>query len=124
MSKRHAALFEATYRFLRMMGTLKQNELLDTQRGEELDDLVVAARRTMAEIMDERSPLSRRGIRHREHAHLVQNLGPTFSLDVRRVERLVARRINPEVVLLLSFPNDDPGKKTAPGASPVPSSNS
>ena len=41
-------------------------------------------------------------------AHVVQNFGPAFSRNVRRVEGLVAGRVNPEVVLLLSFPSDDP----------------
>ncbi len=53
LSKGHAALIEATYRSVYMMATLKRDELLDAQRGKELDDLVAAARRTMAETMDE-----------------------------------------------------------------------
>ena len=53
LSKGHAALIEAIYRFVYMMATLKRDELLDAERGKELDDLVAAARRTMAETMDD-----------------------------------------------------------------------
>ena len=53
LSKGHAALIEAIYRSAYMMATLKRDELLDAERAKELDDLVAAARRTMAETMDE-----------------------------------------------------------------------
>ena len=53
LSKGHAALIEAIYRSVYVMATLKRDELLDAERGKELDDLVAAARRTMAETMDE-----------------------------------------------------------------------
>ena len=66
LSKGHAVLIEAIYRFVRMMATLKRNELLDAQRRKELCDLVAAARRTMAEILDDGFRLSRPGTRHPE----------------------------------------------------------
>ncbi len=49
----HLALIEATYRSVYMMATLKRDELLDAERHEELHRLVAAARKTMAETMDE-----------------------------------------------------------------------
>ena len=55
LSAGHAALIEAIYRSVYVMVTLKREELLDGERDEELDDLVAAARRTMAETMDEDS---------------------------------------------------------------------
>ena len=39
-----------------MMATLDRGRLLDAGRGKELEDLIAAARRTMAETMDEGSP--------------------------------------------------------------------
>ena len=51
--KGHAALIEAIYRSVYVMATLKPEELLDAGRDRELDDLVAAARRTMAETMEE-----------------------------------------------------------------------
>ena len=53
LSKGHAALIEAIYRFVYVMATLDRQEILDAERHEELSDLVAAARRTMAETMDE-----------------------------------------------------------------------
>lgn len=53
LSRGHAALIEAIYRSVYMMATLKRDELLDSERHKELHDLVAAARRTMAETMDE-----------------------------------------------------------------------
>ena len=52
-SSGHAALIEAVYRMVYMMATLDRGRLLDAGRGKELDDLIAAARRTMAETMDE-----------------------------------------------------------------------
>ena len=52
-SKGHAALIEAIYRSVYVMATLRRDELLDAERDRELDELVAAARRTMAETMDE-----------------------------------------------------------------------
>ena len=53
LSKGHAALIEAIYRFVYMMATLKRDELLDAERDQERDDLVAAAHRTMDETMEE-----------------------------------------------------------------------
>ena len=53
MSKGHAALIEAVYRSVYIMATLKRDEVLDAGRGEELNDIVAAARRTMLETMEE-----------------------------------------------------------------------
>ena len=53
LSAGHAALIEAIYRSVYVMVTLKRQELLDDERGEELDDLVAAAHRTMTETMNE-----------------------------------------------------------------------
>ena len=52
-SSGHAALIEAVYRMVYMMATLDRGRLLDAGRGKELEDLIAAARRTMAETMDE-----------------------------------------------------------------------
>ena len=53
LSSGHAALIEAVYRMVYMMATLDRGRLLDAGRGKELEDLIAAARRTMAETMDE-----------------------------------------------------------------------
>ena len=53
LSKGHAALIEEIYRFVYVMATLDRVEMLDAERGGELDDLVAAARRSMAQAMDE-----------------------------------------------------------------------
>ena len=53
LSKGHAALIEAVYRSVYIMATLKRDEVLDAGRGEELNDIVAAARRTMLETMEE-----------------------------------------------------------------------
>lgn len=53
LSKGHAALIEAIYRSVYVMATLKREELLDAKRDQEVDDLVAAAHRTMAETMDD-----------------------------------------------------------------------
>lgn len=53
LTKGHAALIEALSRSVQVMVTLWREELLDAGRDEELDDLVAAARRTMAETMDD-----------------------------------------------------------------------
>ena len=49
----HAALIEAVYRMVYMMATLDRGRLLDAGRGKELEELIAAAHRTMAETMDE-----------------------------------------------------------------------
>ena len=56
LSSGHAALIEAVYRMVYMMATLDRGQLLDSGRGKELDDLIAAARKTMAETMDEGPP--------------------------------------------------------------------
>ncbi len=53
LSRGHAALIEAIYRFVYMMATLRRDELLDARREKELDDLIAAAREAMKETMDE-----------------------------------------------------------------------
>ena len=57
LSSGHAALIEAVYRMVYMMATLDRGRLLDAGRGKELEDLIAAARRTMAETMDEGPPV-------------------------------------------------------------------
>ena len=53
LSSGHAALIESVYRMVYMMATLDRGRLLDAGRGKELEDLIAAARRTMAETMNE-----------------------------------------------------------------------
>ena len=56
LSSGHAALIEAVYRMVYMMATLDRGQLLDAGRGKELEDLIAAARKTMAETMGEGPP--------------------------------------------------------------------
>ena len=49
----HLALIEAIYRAVYVLATINREEMLDTERGKELDEIVAAARRTMRETMDE-----------------------------------------------------------------------
>ena len=49
----HRALIEATYRAVYVLATINREEMLDSERGNELDEIVEAARRTMKETMDE-----------------------------------------------------------------------
>ncbi len=53
LSHGHAALIESVYRMVYVMATLDRERLLDAGRGKELEDLIAAAHRTMAETMDE-----------------------------------------------------------------------
>ena len=53
LSKGHAALIEEIYRFVYVLATLERERLLHGKRGEQLDDLVAAARRNMAETLEE-----------------------------------------------------------------------
>ena len=53
LSKGHAALIEEIYRFVYVMATLERDQLLQGKLGEKLDDLVAAARRNMAQAMEE-----------------------------------------------------------------------
>lgn len=52
-SSGHAALIESVYRMVYVMATLDRGRMIDAGRGKELEDLIAAARRTMAETMDE-----------------------------------------------------------------------
>ena len=52
LSHGHAALIESVYRMVYTMATLERERLLDDGRGKELEELIAAARRTMAETMD------------------------------------------------------------------------
>ena len=49
----HLALIEATYRAVYVLATINREEMLDAERGNELDEIVEDARRTMRETMDE-----------------------------------------------------------------------
>ena len=49
----HLALIETVWRMVYVLGTLNRDRMLEDGRGEELDDIVAAARRTMTETMDE-----------------------------------------------------------------------
>ena len=49
----HLALIEATYRAVYVLATINREEMLDAERGKELDEIVEAARRTMRDTMDE-----------------------------------------------------------------------
>ncbi len=49
----HLALIEATYRAVYVLATINRDEMLDAERGKELDEIVEEARTTMAETMDE-----------------------------------------------------------------------
>ena len=55
LSHGHAALIESVYRMVYTMATLERERLLDAGRGKELENLIAAARRTMAETMEEGS---------------------------------------------------------------------
>ncbi len=49
----HLALIEAIYRAVYVLATINREEMLDAERGNELDEIVAAARNTMRETMDE-----------------------------------------------------------------------
>lgn len=53
LSKGHAALVEEIYRLVYVMATLERDRLLEDSRGGKLDTLVAAARRSMAQTMEE-----------------------------------------------------------------------
>ena len=53
LSHGHAALIESVYRMVYVMATLDRGRLIDAGRGKEIESLIAAARRTMAETMDE-----------------------------------------------------------------------
>lgn len=49
----HLALIEATYRAVYVLATINREDMLDAERGKELDEIVEDARKTMRETMDE-----------------------------------------------------------------------
>lgn len=49
----HLALIEVMYRYVFIIATLNRQQLLDAGRAEEVGALVDAARKTMAQVMDE-----------------------------------------------------------------------
>lgn len=49
----HLALIEVMYRYVYIIATLNRQQLLDAGRGKEVEALVDAARKTMAQVMDE-----------------------------------------------------------------------
>ena len=53
VSPGHLALIEATFRTVYVLATLRREELLGTDREEELDEIVASARGVMAETMNE-----------------------------------------------------------------------
>ena len=53
LSPGHLALIEATYRAVYVLATINREQMLDAERGNELDEIVAAARTTMRETMDE-----------------------------------------------------------------------
>ncbi len=53
LSPGHLALIEATWRAVYVLATLNREQMLDARRGNELDDIVAAAHRLMAETMEE-----------------------------------------------------------------------
>ena len=55
LSHGHAALIESVYRMVYTMATLERERLLDAGRGKEIEILIAASRRTMAETMEEGS---------------------------------------------------------------------
>lgn len=56
LSPGHLALIESTWRMAYVLATLNREQLLDTERGEDLDELVAEARLVMQETMDEGPP--------------------------------------------------------------------
>lgn len=53
LSPGHLALIEVMYRYVYMMATLNRQRLLDSGREDEVKELVDAARKTMAQVMEE-----------------------------------------------------------------------
>ena len=53
LSHGHAALIESVYHMVYTMATLERERLLDAGREKELEYLIAAARRTMAETMEQ-----------------------------------------------------------------------
>ncbi len=59
LSKGHAALIGEIWHFIHVMAMLDREEMLETERGAKLSDLVAATRKSMAGTMD-KIPVSRR----------------------------------------------------------------
>ena len=53
ISPGHLALIEATCRAVHVLATINREEMLDAERGKELDEIIEEARRTMAETMSD-----------------------------------------------------------------------
>ena len=53
VSPGHLALIESTWRMAYVLATLDRERMLDARRGDELNDVVAAAHRVMAETMDQ-----------------------------------------------------------------------
>ena len=53
ISPGHLALIESTFRLTCVLATLNRDRMIDAKREKELDDIVAAARRVMAETMNE-----------------------------------------------------------------------
>ena len=53
VSPGHLALIETTWRMVYVLATLNRDRMLEDRRGEELDDIIAAARTTMRETMNE-----------------------------------------------------------------------
>lgn len=53
VSPGHLALIETMWRMVYVLATLNRDRMIDAKREEELDDIVAAARKTMAETMQD-----------------------------------------------------------------------
>ena len=53
LSPGHLTLIEDIYRFVYVMATLERERLLDSGRGDEVEALIDAARKTMSQTMEE-----------------------------------------------------------------------
>ena len=53
LSPGHLVLIEAIYRSVYLMATLERERLIDSGRGDDVEALIDAARKTMAETMQE-----------------------------------------------------------------------
>ena len=53
VSPGHLALIESTWRLTYVLATLNREQMLDARREKELDDIVAAAHRVMAETMED-----------------------------------------------------------------------
>ncbi len=53
LSPGHLALIEHMYRYVYVMATLERERLLESGRGDEVEALIGAARKTMSQVMEE-----------------------------------------------------------------------